>query len=491
MNSSLLLIRSSGRRESLTSSFRAAARLAALSLIAIPLFAAGSPQAKTEPSVTAPNPTADAAPPALEHVKLLLDKGNPALEIETTAPVTPQINKSNEGMRLVIDLPNTNMSVADKVVPIKNRDLSEMRLNLVGSTPPSVHIEVDFRTPLGYSWDITGNRLLINFHEPGKDDADKNDPAAPANAGGVAPIPVSAPGAAAMNAADFTHLVSADQIAPGASVTAGSDTTVLRVKPAGDVYVCPQTSISVVRSRNGPDLTLAMNDGGLETHLALKNSADEVVTPDFRILLRGPGDFHYAIRSDSRGNTCVRTLPGNTASAIIYELLGDGTYNVQAGDQLVFRQGKLIPANAASGAGSVLPLECGCPPPARGTLLASSKPGPRLAVEMASPAQTNSAPSHTGSSSAPARDSVPGGSAVPPEGAVEIADLPQSVREQPHLAVEASLTFTPNPARMAASHLPASSRQLPSPITVQPPLRPAPEHKTVFGKIKSFFSRVF
>jgi hypothetical protein len=57
--------------------------------------------------------------------------------------------------------------------------------------------------------------------------------------------------------------------------------------------------------------------------------------------------------------------------------------------------------------------------------------------------------------------------------------------------VEASLTFTPNPARMAASHLPATSRQLPSPVPVQPPSQPTPEHKTVFGKIKSFFSRVF
>ena len=88
----------------------------------------------------------------------------------------PEINKSNEGMRLVIDLPNTNMSVADKVVPIKNKDLSEMRLNLVAATPPRVHVEVDFRMPLSYTWNATGNRLLITFREPGKPDT----PATPA-----------------------------------------------------------------------------------------------------------------------------------------------------------------------------------------------------------------------------------------------------------------------------------------------------------------------
>ncbi|HEY6768788.1 MAG TPA: hypothetical protein VI386_28870 [Candidatus Sulfotelmatobacter sp.] len=479
-------------------------------LAALPISAAANPQAK--PSAAAQSAIYSSAPSAVERVKLLLDKGDPALEIVTTTPVTPQISKSDDAMHLTIDLPNTNMSVADKVVPIKNRDLSVMRLNLRNTASPAVHIELDFHSPLSYTWDVTGNRLLISFHqldknEIGKNEIDKNEVeknnasasaagADSATAAGSNPLPVSAP-ADIPDGPNFAHMVPAETLAAGASVTAASETAVLRVRRTGDVYVCPQTSISVVRSKTGPDLMLAMNDGGMETHLSLKNTADEVVTPDFRILLRGPGEFHYAIRADTRGNTCVRTLPGNTASAIIYEVMGDGTYQVQARDQLVFHEGKLSPQSAAEASGSnnsghaVLPLECGCPPPIRGTtLLASSQPQTKLAVETSTPGPAEPTATRAETDPALSKAQVAPGLPTPPDSAVEVP-VPDSMRQQPHVQVEASLTFTPNPARIAASHLPATSRQMPSPVAPLPPSPPPAAHKTVFGKIKSFFSRVF
>ena len=147
------------------------------------------------------------------------------------------------------------------------------------------------------------------------------------------------------------------KVLPGSSVTAGKQAATVRLARGGEVRVCPGSSVSVSSSASGRDLLWSMGTGTMETHFSLKASADAVMTPDFRLLLAGPGEFHFAIRADSRGNTCVRSLDSNSASIIVTELMGEGIYQVRPGEQVYFRQGHVAQPDTAT------PPDCGCPAP--------------------------------------------------------------------------------------------------------------------------------
>lgn len=154
-------------------------------------------------------------------------------------------------------------------------------------------------------------------------------------------------GAVALSAAS-TRVMS------GSSVQAGMSNASVRLLRGGELRVCQGSSVSLTSSANAAQIMLGMSSGTIETHYPLANSRDSIMTPDFEVVLNGPGLFHLAISADQSGNTCVQSLHGNTGSVIVSELMGDGSYTVKPGEQVIFRAGH------ASNPGQVVG-NCGCP----------------------------------------------------------------------------------------------------------------------------------
>jgi hypothetical protein len=449
------------------------------SLVGLLLFSAlliASIQAQSTPTLLA---TTD-PPVVVRSLKVVNGYAGPAVEILSTSPLVPVISTLDNPSRLVIDLLNAEVPAAllsgnNTRVDIHGGEIRRVRINQYQKAPPVTRVVVDLLKPVGHTWDAAGNRLMVRLHSA--DDASAKPPSVQAFTQGIQPVAVPlSPGSSG------AVILAGSHAAAGSSVTAGSDTSVLRLERGGEVLVCPGTTVSVTSSQNGNALMLGMNIGALEAHYSLDASADSILTPDFRILLAGPGEFHYAVSADSRGNTCIRALPGNTASVIVSELLGDGNYQVKPTEQIVFRSGRLNLVDNA------VPASCGCPPPGIPMLRAALPPEPTVSDAKLSSslplqlAQSGNLPSET----AALPPSKPNDVHVQVEApfVFRAEDLPPGNRQAPKPALIRDVDFSP-------------VRDLPRPATLEIAVLPPPQthskptHHGVFAKIKGFFAGIF
>jgi hypothetical protein len=450
-------------------------------------------------------PASSSLPAAfVQDVQFITDKnGIPAVQIVATRGLEPAIQTLTNPARLVIDLP-ANMAVKRKRIEVANGEIRAIRIDQYQNVPPVTRVVVDLLAPRGYAWEVDANRIIVHLKAAEDPDSAKHaatePPAEPTLSAGrkLAVVPVVAGGGSVV--------FGGSKISTGSSFTAGADTAILHIERGGEVRVCPGSTVSVTTSTNGQDLMLGMSTGAMETHYALGTSADSIVTPDFRILLAGPGEFDFAVSADSRGNTCVRALMGNTASAIVSELIGDRTYQVKPSEQAMFAMGRIDKVSRD------VPLECGCPPPpAQPVMRASHQAGTQ---ELIPPANMYLADAGDPSSRMPAPNS--GEASIPPlTHGPETAALPPSKPGEIHVQVEAPIVYRATDAmpgvearllaqaraiNMYPRDFQYSTPALPPPAAEElaqaaslsePMASPASPQRGVFGHIKGFFAAIF
>jgi len=163
-------------------------------------------------------------------VRVVYERGAPTLEILSTRPMEPSIQLLDSPPRLVIDLLQARMGLPQKRIKIQQGNILDIRAEQFQAKPPVTRIVLDLFAPYGYSWDEAGNRLMVRLKPP--EDTNATDrkslqpPAALAlgSAGGPVVVPVSG---------RVGKVVIASALAAGSSLTAGSDTTVLRLAKGG------------------------------------------------------------------------------------------------------------------------------------------------------------------------------------------------------------------------------------------------------------------
>jgi len=439
-------------------------------------------------------------PRVVRSVRIVHEKGVPAVEILASGSLIPEIQAIDSPPRLVIDLPNSRLGLTQKRIEIQKENILAIRVDQFRNNPPVTRIVIDLQAPYGHSWDGAGNRLMVRLRPPGDVNAGKKSASSePPVAAGFAltkdadVIPVTSDtGSAVMDAG---------RLGSGSSITAGSDTTILHLPRGGEVRVCPGTTLSVSPSQSKRDLMFGMSTGGIETHYALTASADAVLTPDFRIMFAGPGEFHYAISADSHGNTCVRALKGNASSVIVSELMGDRLYQVKPNEQVVFRLGQIDKVDTD------VPLECGCPPPPP-VLRTSTQPMQRV-PDSAVPSKVALGAGSAGSAAnpgTPAAGTQTNESTTRLSSGPETAPLPAAQPNDVHVQVDTAFVFnrkdraakTAPPAPVEATReLPVEDRAAPQvhvdPVIQPPPpeVQAKPENRGFFHSIGHFFSSIF
>ncbi len=199
----------------------------------------------------------------------------------------------------------------------------------------------------------------------------------------IVPIDDKNPDTAAKVTGSLTVTQGKAVIGASGTVTSGSRTTLVVLPHRGLLRVCALSSVKLaadlsVPPGQVPGLMMAMERGAIELSFAASfaggRNADVILTPDFRIVVGGPGAADVKVRLGPHGDTCVDNAgapgdgtlsPGwnaaqNAPDLLISSVFDGGDYRVHPGQRVMFEQGSLR---------EVVDNEkepCGCPPAPQG-----------------------------------------------------------------------------------------------------------------------------
>ena len=258
-------------------------------------------------------------------------------------------------------------------------------------------------------------------------------------------------------------------IATTGTITSGAKPTDVILPHRGTLRVCASTTVKLSTDSGAPagetpGLMMALDQGAIETSFAIGRHSDVLLTPDFRILIGGPGASDVKIRLGQHGDTCVDNPGINAPYVVVSSVFDGGAYRVQPGQRVMFQHGSLQ---------EVVDQEkepCGCPPEARpGTndfpLAQSAGLAPLSSPQPSPPPSPAPAPAPTAGSATPSQLNEP-----------LVYQAPAAAANP---APAAPVPAAPPTATPAAS---------PTQTTSAPPQAPK---RGFFHRVGSFFRRIF
>lgn len=281
-----------------------------------------------------------------------------------------------------------------------------------------------------------------------------SDPSAQTGPIAIVPVDTSGSVSGALQVSDGKAI-----IASSGTVTSGAKPTDVILPRRGTLRICAGTAVKLaadatVPAGETPGLMMAIDHGAIEASYAAGHNSDVLLTPDFRILIGGPGAVDVKIRLGEHGDTCIDNPGLNAPYVLVSSVFEGGAYRVQPGQRVMFEHGSLQ---------QVVDQEkepCGCPPAPR-----------------------------PGSNDFPLAESAGLSPQAPP-----IKAASPTANSPTRAAIDAPLVYqAPKPAESAApapAKPPAPQSTVRVAKSVTPPA-PAKKNRNIFRRIGTFFRRIF